>query len=91
MKVEENWRLIAQSIGAMADHLSNAVGYALTPILFEDLPAVPAKGMICCISDSTVNAWGSIISVGGGVGAPPGTTFAVLAWYNGAAWTVIGK
>jgi hypothetical protein len=82
MRGDENWRLLAQSISAMADHLSNAVGYALTPVTFAELPGTPQRGMICCVSDSTTASMGGIIAGGG--------TSAVLAWYNGTNWTVCG-
>jgi hypothetical protein len=79
----ENWRLLAQSVSALADHLNNAVGYQLTPVTFANLPSSPKTGMVVWVSDSTVNTWGTAIAGGG--------TFTVLASYNGTAWTVVGK
>jgi len=80
--VVENWRLIAQSMMGLADHLSNASGSRYAPVIFANLPAPPTTGTIMCVSDSTVNTWGSVIAGGG--------TFIVLAFYNGTAWRVIG-
>jgi hypothetical protein len=80
---DENIRLLAQSLSAVADHFNEVIGYALTPVVFADLPVTPAPGMICCISDSNTVALGSVISIGGGAST-------VLAFYNGSAWTVCG-
>lgn len=80
--IVENWRLIAQSLAALADHLSNASGFRCAPVTFANLPATPTAGTIMCVSDSTVNTWGSVIAGGG--------TFTVLGFYNGTAWRVIG-
>lgn len=77
----ENWRLIAQSMGALADHLSKMVGLQTRTVTFANLPT-PVTGMIACVSDSTVNTWGTVIAGGG--------TYTVLAFYNGTAWRVIG-
>jgi hypothetical protein len=46
------------------------------------LPASPTKGQLATITNSTVNTWGATVAGGG--------AFSVLAWYNGANWTVIG-
>jgi hypothetical protein len=83
MRGYEAWRLLAQSINSLADDINNSVGYALTPVPFADLPPSPQRGVICCVSDSTTVALGSVISVGGG-------SSTVLAFYNGTAWTVCG-
>jgi hypothetical protein len=81
---DENWRLLAQSINAMADHLGNTIGFAHTPVVFSELPPAPRKGMLCCISDAATAATiGSAITVGGG-------TKTVLTFYNGTNWTVCG-
>jgi hypothetical protein len=82
MRGDENWRLLAQSINAMADHISNTVGFAATPVSFAQLPVTPQRGMICCISDSNTVTLGAIIAGGG--------SSTVLAFYNGANWTVCG-
>lgn len=60
------------------------VGKALkaTCATFASLPTA-SSGMTACVSDSNVNTWGSTIA-GGGANT-------VLAFYNGAAWTVAGK
>jgi hypothetical protein len=75
-------RLMAQAVYALADHIEQATGYALVPVTFANLPAV-APGLIACVSNSTVNAWGSVIAGGG--------SFTVLAFCNGTNWTVVGK
>lgn len=81
--VVENWRLIAQSMGGLADHLRGMVGVQTKPLAFADLPPNPKSGMIACIRDSTAGpAWGSVAAGGGS------TT--VLVWYNGTNWMVIG-
>jgi len=82
----EGWRLLAQSMSAVADHLDNAVGFQLTPIVIANLPPSPKAGMIACVTNSTVRTWGSTIS-STGVGGP----FTVLVWYNGSNWTVVGQ
>lgn len=48
---------------------------------FADLPT-PSLGMMAVVSDSNTVTWGATIA-GGGANA-------VLAWYNGTNWTVIG-
>jgi hypothetical protein len=75
-------RLITQAVYALADHIEQATGYALTPVAFAALPTPITRGTIACVSDSTVNTWGSVIAGGG--------TYAVLAFYNGTNWTVVG-
>jgi hypothetical protein len=75
-------RLMAQAVYAIADHIDQASGYALSPVAFANLPAPITRGTIACISDSTANTWGSVIAGGG--------THAVLAFYNGTNWTVVG-
>lgn len=52
------------------------------PDTFANRPATPRKGMIICVTDSTVNTFGATVAGGGGN--------SVLAWYNGTNWTVIG-
>lgn len=60
-------------------------GIPLAPsVAFGALPPSPRRGMIVVITDANSNAWGDVIASGGG-------TDVVLAWYNGTAWTVIGK
>ena len=74
-------RLMAQAVFAIADHIEKATGYCFDPVTFANLPP-SYTGSVACISDSTVNTWGSIIAGGG--------TFTVLAFYNGTSWKVIG-
>lgn len=50
---------------------------------YATLPASPAIGQMVVVTDSTVNTWGTAITMGGG-------TDVVLAWWNGAAWDVVG-
>jgi hypothetical protein len=52
--------------------------------LFAALPGAPGIGQMAVVVDSTVNTWGTAITVGGG-------TDKVLAWFNGSAWSVVGK
>jgi len=87
--VAENWRLLALSIGALADHIDGTIGIQLTPVHFIDLPPDPQAGMLACVDDSTVNTWGAAIT-----SATTGRTKSpsvVLAFYNGIEWTVAGK
>lgn len=55
----------------------------LSPLKFANLPSIPSAGMIVYITDSTTNTWGATITGGG--------TNGVLGWFNGTAWTVVGK
>lgn len=50
---------------------------------YGSLPGSPVAGMITYISNGNSNTWGGAIT---GTGSDP-----VLIWYNGSAWTVIGK
>jgi hypothetical protein len=75
--------LMAQSVFALAEHIDQSTGYNLTPVTFADLPTRIGKGTIVCMTDSTVNTWGSAITVGGG-------TNTVLAFYDGTKWKVVG-
>lgn len=50
---------------------------------FAALPAAPATGMLAIVNNSTTVVWGATIT------APGANT--VLAFYNGANWTVAGK
>lgn len=54
----------------------------LTTTVFSGLPSSPSAGMIACITDSTVTAWGATIAGGG--------TNTVFGCYKGANWTVMG-
>lgn len=54
------------------------------PVTFANLPPSPAEGMIVPVTDSQVNSWGVPITQGGGSNH-------VLAYYNGANWTVMAK
>jgi hypothetical protein len=75
----QNQRLMAQAVFGLAHLIENATGYQLTPVAFASLPAPAEKGMIACVSDSTMNTWGSVIAGGG--------TYTVLAFYDGN-WVV---
>jgi hypothetical protein len=74
--------LVAQAIFALAEHIDASTGYNIDPVPFAALPLAAAKGTIACIIDSTVNTPGAVVAGGG--------AFSVLAWHNGADWTVIG-
>jgi hypothetical protein len=78
-----NQLLMAQAIFALAEHIEGATGAFMVPVAFAKLPTPPSTGMVSCVTDSTVNTWGSVI-VGGG-------TFKVLGFYNGTNWTVLAK
>ena len=78
-----NQLLMAQAIFALAEHVDGATGSFLAPVSFDELPSPFRAGMVSCISDSTVNTWGSVIAGNG--------TFTVLGFYNGANWTVLAK
>jgi hypothetical protein len=47
------------------------------------LPGSPTLGMQAVVSDALAPAWGVTVSAGGSAKA--------LVWYNGSAWTVVGK
>ncbi|PWT76943.1 MAG: hypothetical protein C5B60_03440 [Chloroflexi bacterium] len=78
--VVANQRLMALAIFALADHIEGSSGYRFVPSTFAQLPSPAAVGSLACVSDSTVNIWGSVIAGGGG--------FTVLAFYDGSNWTV---
>lgn len=75
-----NQLLMAQAIFAMAEHVSGSTGYHLMPTPFDELPADPKPGMLACVSDSTVTAWGTVIAGGG--------SNTVLAFFDGTSWVV---
>jgi hypothetical protein len=52
----------------------------LSSLTYAALPSLPTVGMICSISDSTVNSWGATANGGG--------SNKVLVWYNGTNWKV---
>lgn len=84
--VIENWRLIAQAMNALGDHLDGVIGLQCQPVTVANLPPSPKIGMIACVTDSHNNNWGQE-AVTTGLGGP----FTVLVWYNGTKWTVIGQ
>lgn len=49
---------------------------------YANRPGTPVKGMVICVTDSTVNTFGATVAGGG--------SNSVLAWFNGTNWTVIG-
>jgi len=68
--------------GTQVLHQINLSTFAqLVPVNFASLPA-PAEGMLAAVTDSTVNTFGTAITVGGG-------TYNVLAFYNGTNWVVV--
>jgi hypothetical protein len=80
--VDKN-RMIDNQIWLRAlNALQQSVNQNTAPGTFAKLPAKPVEGMIFGVTDSTVNAWGSVIAGGG--------THHVLGYYNGTNWTVIG-
>ena len=55
----------------------------LPGVVFANLPSTPIPGMLAYITDSNTVTWGATIA--------GGSTNAVLGWWNGAHWTVVGK
>lgn len=80
--VVETQRLMAQTIGALADHIDQSTGYQLTPILFAQLPSPAKAGMIAWVTDA------SLMSGGGGSVVVGGGTRSALVAYDGANWLV---
>lgn len=63
--------------------VKTAAQFTTTPVKFAALPAAASSlGMVRAVSDSNTIVWGATIAGGG--------TNKVLAWSNGAHWTVIG-
>lgn len=54
-----------------------------TEIAFADAPANPFVGQLINFTDSNTATWGASVAAGG--------ANHVLARWNGAAWTVVGK
>ena len=71
--------------GFTVDGAGNATTKSVTAtaVTYANRPITPVEGMIVAMTDSTVNTWGSAITVGGGANH-------VLAYYNGTNWKVIG-
>lgn len=61
----------------------NYLGPQAPSVTFANLPPSPTAGMLYTVSNSSTTVWGNVI---GGTGAST-----VLAFYNGANWTVAGK
>ena len=78
----ETQRLMAQSIGALADHIEQSTGYQLTPVTYAQLPSPAKAGMIAWITDASLIAGG-----GGSVVAGGGTRSAFVA-FDGDNWIV---
>src|SRR5579885_605020 len=70
-------------IGAATPAAISATRLALSPLTFATLPASPAAGTICYITDCNINTWGAT-AAGGGADK-------VLVWWNGAHWTVFAQ
>jgi hypothetical protein len=67
---------------AVYDDRMYGATFAYAALSFATLPASPAAGMVAFVSDSTTATWGATIAGGGSNN--------VLAFYNGANWTVAG-
>jgi hypothetical protein len=65
----------------LATNLANVINVRVGT--FSSLPASPTEGMLAGVSDSATNTWGATITGGG--------SFHVLAYYDGAQWTVAAK
>lgn len=74
---------VVQAVKQWFDALVATVNGSLTPQTYATLVAPSQSGAMVVISDSTTQAWGAVIAGGG--------AFTVLGWWNGTAWTVIGK
>jgi len=48
---------------------------------YANLPGSPTLGQCVCVTDSTVNTWGTFIVIGGGA-------YRVGAWWNSMQWSV---
>ena len=55
----------------------------IQPYTFATLPASPQIGQMAYVSDSNTVVWGATIA--------GSSTNKVLGWWNGTAWTVVGK
>lgn len=87
-------QLEAEAVGATAGSVltAGAGGFSFAPPspyvpashTFATLPASPTTGQTAVVTDSTVNTWGTAITVGGGA-------IPVLAFFNGTNWTVAAK
>lgn len=62
--------------------MQQMVNQRVTPILVANLPNKPVIGMSIPVTDSTTVTWGATVTGGG--------THNVLAFWNGANWTVMG-
>lgn len=69
--------------GAGGFQFSNPAPYIPQSYTFATLPATPTLGRFAVVTDSTVNTWGTAVTVGGGA-------ITVLVWFNGVQWSVIG-
>lgn len=76
--------LLNQSIWARwLQTVVRALNQQMPPITVAELPNDPIGGMVLAVSDSATVTWGATVTGGG--------THAVLVWWNGAHWTVVGK
>lgn len=71
--------LIAQSIFAMAEQIANSTGYQLTPVPYAELPSPAEEGMIACVSDARIGAYGVVAS---------GGNRTAIVMYDGAGWVI---
>lgn len=69
--------LITATQGTSSDNV------LLNGVTVSSLPGSPDPGTIAYVTDADSPAWGDAV-VGSGMET-------ALVWYNGAAWTVIGK
>ncbi len=80
---EENAFKVTGTVPAGGAELLTSHECHLGPVAFAALPAAPAEGMLCSVTDSNTATWGATIAAGG--------ANHVLAYYNGTNWTVAGK
>lgn len=83
-QVSNDMQVVFRSLNDLNHAIEQNVqtGLVATGYQYSKLPAA-VLGAVAVISDSTVNTWGSNVTVGGG-------SFKVMAWYNGSHWSVIG-
>jgi hypothetical protein len=75
----ETQRLMAQSIGALADHIEQSTGYQLTPVPYAQLPSPAQIGMVGAVTDG---------AVGGGGVVTGGGSKSLMVFYDGTSWLI---
>ncbi len=81
MLLIQAWNSNTAALSSLIGTLGKVVSIA--SYTFANLPASPGIGQLAVCTNANANTWGTAIT---GAGADT-----VLTWWNGAAWTVIGK